>query len=63
MAKTSPAKFVQEVKQETSKVTWPTKKETIASTVMVLIMVVISATFFFVADWLISSAIQLILGI
>jgi len=63
MAKTSPAKFVQEVKQEASKVTWPTKKETIASTVMVLIMVVIAATFFFVADWIISSGIQMILGL
>ena len=57
MAKTSPAKFIQEVKQETSKVTWPTKKETIASTVMVLIMVIIAGIFFFIADWIISSEI------
>jgi len=59
----SPAKFVQETKQEVSRVTWPTRKETIASTFMVLVMVSITALFFFVADWIISSVIQAFLGI
>jgi len=61
--KVTPAKFVQQVKQETAKVTWPSKKETMASTGMVLVMVSIASLFFFVVDWAISLAVQLILGI
>lgn len=60
---TSPAKFVQQVKQEASKVTWPTRKETAVSTLMVFIMVIIAATFFFFVDWAISSAVKEILGL
>lgn len=50
MAKTSPAQFVREVRQELSKVTWPTRKETILTTVMVFIIMLIAAFFFFIAD-------------
>ena len=63
MAKTSPAQFIREVRQETSKVTWPTRKETMITTAMVFIMVVLAAIFFFLADSVISSVIQFILGI
>lgn len=60
---TSPAKFIQEVKQEARKVTWPSRKETTASTLMVFVMVVIAATYLFVIDWVFSSAVKALLGI
>jgi preprotein translocase subunit SecE len=63
MAKTSPAQFIREVRQETSKVTWPTRKETAITTAMVFIMVVLAAIFFFLVDSVLSSAIQFILGV
>jgi preprotein translocase subunit SecE len=60
---TSPAKYVKEVRQEASKVTWPNRKETTASTIMVLIMVFVMALFFLFVDWVISSAVQFVLGL
>lgn len=59
----NPAKFVREVRQETNKVTWPTRKETMVSTVMVLVLTGISMLFFLIADTLIGEAVQLILGL
>jgi preprotein translocase subunit SecE len=50
MAKTTPLEFLQEVRQETRKITWPTRKETMITTVMVLIMVVLASVFFLVVD-------------
>ncbi len=50
MARVSPGEFVRQVRQEANKVTWPTRAETIQSTIMVLIMVAIVAAFFFVVD-------------
>ncbi len=58
MAKTTPATFIREVKQESKRVTWATKKETLATTATVLVMVVIAAIFFLIVDWIFSSAIQ-----
>jgi preprotein translocase subunit SecE len=58
----SPAKFVQEVRQEVGKVTWPTMKETRTSTIMVMLMVLVSAVFFWLADSIISWIVGLILG-
>lgn len=49
-AKTNPFTFLQQVRTEVSKVTWPSRKETVISTIMVLVMVVFAAAFFFVAD-------------
>jgi preprotein translocase subunit SecE len=63
MARTSPAKFIQEVRQETSKVTWPSRKETVTTTAMVFVMVVAVSLFLSLADWLIGNALQLILSI
>lgn len=63
MAKTSPAEFVRQVKQEVSKVTWPTRKETLVTTLMVFIMVVLAALFFFVVDQGIGWLIRLIFDI
>jgi preprotein translocase subunit SecE len=50
MAKFSPFKFMQEVRAETDKVTWPTRRETAITTAMVFVMVAVSAVFFFLAD-------------
>jgi len=63
MAKTNPFKFIQEVRAETSKVTWPTRKETAVTTVMVFIMVLIASIFFLVADQLMGWGIGYILGV
>ncbi len=63
MAKTSPAQFVQEVRQEASKVTWPTRKESGISTVMVFIMVILAATFFFLVDQILAAGVKAVLGI
>lgn len=59
----NPAKFVDQVKQEGSKVTWPTRKETTVTTIMVLIMTVIAAVFFLFVDYLVSNAVRAILGV
>lgn len=56
-------KFVEEVKQEIAKVTWSTRKETVISTVMVLVAVMIVALFFLVVDAAIFKSVQLVLGI
>ncbi|MDC9824774.1 preprotein translocase subunit SecE [Devosia sp. ZB163] len=63
MAGVNPLKFLQEVRQEVGKVTWPTRQETLISTVMVLIMVVIASLFFLAADQLIAWLVQLMLSI
>ena len=62
MVRTSPAKFIQEVQQETRKVTWPSRKETVTTTIMVFIMVVIVSVFLSLADYIIGNGMRLILG-
>ncbi len=62
MAKTSPAEFVRQVRQEVSKVAWPTRKETTVTTIMVFIMAAVMAVFFLGVDQLLSYLIKLILG-
>jgi preprotein translocase subunit SecE len=59
----NPLQFVEEVRQETSKVTWPTWKEVWITTVMVLIMVALTSTFFLLADVVISRVIKVVLGL
>ena len=59
----NPVKFLQEVRQEVSKVTWPTRNETLISTVMVLVMVALASIFFLLADQIISWLIQAVLNI
>jgi len=63
MAKNSPLDFFKQVRQETSKVTWPTRKETMISTVMVFVMVIIAALFFFAVDQMLSAGVKLIFGL
>jgi len=59
----SPFRFLQEVRSETSKVTWPTRRETLITTGMVFVMVAIASIFFFVADQVIRFLITFVLGI
>ncbi len=63
MADLNPVKFLQEVRQEVGKVTWPTRQETLISTVMVLVMVVAASLFFLAADQIISVVVQWLLAI
>jgi preprotein translocase subunit SecE len=63
MAKTNPAQFIQEIRQEASKVTWPSRKETGVSTVMVFVMVIVSALFFMFVDWVLQHGVRIVLGI
>lgn len=53
MAKTTPAQFLQQVRTEVSKVTWPNRREVVLTTIMVLIMAALTATFFSLVDVLI----------
>ncbi len=50
MGKTSPIQFFRQVKQEVKKVTWPSKKEVTQATIMVIILIAIASTFFFLVD-------------
>jgi preprotein translocase subunit SecE len=63
MAKTNVMQFMREVRQEASKVTWPTRKETAISTAMVLLMVVLAAIFFLIVDELLSLGVRFFLGL
>jgi len=60
---TNPFVFLQQVRSETAKVTWPSRRETLISTVMVLAFSFLTALFFFVADQAMAYAVELILGI
>ncbi|MFP4538554.1 MAG: preprotein translocase subunit SecE [Dichotomicrobium sp.] len=61
MAKTNPFEFIQQVRAETAKVTWPTRKETVVTTIMVLIMVTLASIFFFIADQILGGIVSLLL--
>lgn len=63
MAKSNPLEFLQQVRSEATKVTWPTRRETIITTVMVFIMVVFATVFFFLADQVLSYGVTFVLGI
>ncbi len=63
MAKVSPIEFFRQVRQETAKVTWPSRKETMITTAMVFVMGLVAAVFFFVVDTILRYGVQLILGL
>lgn len=60
---TNPFVFLQQVRSEAGKVTWPSRRETMISTIMVLAFATIAALFFFAADQLMALGVELILGI
>ena len=57
----NPFKYVQQVRNEVSKIVWPTRKETITTTVMVFIMSALVALFFFIIDTITSNMLDIIL--
>jgi preprotein translocase SecE subunit len=59
----SPFKFLQEVRTETAKVTWPTRRETTITTIMVFVMVALASIFFFLSDQIIRYLVTFLLGI
>ena len=62
MAKTSPGEFIRQVRAETAKVHWPTRKETVATAIMVMIMTGLLAIFFFGVDAFFSTLVKFLLG-
>jgi len=63
MAKINPGEFAQQVRQEFHKITWPTRKETTMTTMMVFVMVILAAIFFLVSDVIIGWFVDTVLGI
>jgi len=63
MPKVNPFKFLQQVRAEGEKVTWPTRKETTVTTIMVFVMVAIASVFFLLADQVMRVAVSYVLGI
>ncbi len=63
MAKTSPALFFRQVRQEIAKVTWPSRKETGISTVMVFVMVLFASVFFLLVDQFFAWSVKMIFGL
>lgn len=62
-SKTNPFTFLQQVRQEVAKVTWPTRRETMVTTVMVLVMIVLAALFFLAVDQILNFFIGWLLSI
>ena len=60
---TSPFKFIQEVREETRKVSWPSRREVMITTAMVFVMVAIASVFFLIADQIIRMAVTFVLSI
>jgi preprotein translocase subunit SecE len=63
LAKFDPAGFVREVRQEVARVTWPTRKETLITTGLVLALSALAAVFFMIVDWIIAGAVRLLFGL
>lgn len=63
MAKTSPGEFVNQVRAETSKVTWPTSRETMITALMVLAMTTVLSLFFFGLDSMFSAIVKWLLSL
>lgn len=63
MARTNPITFLQQVRTEVSKVSWPSRNEVLISTVMVLVLVIAASMFFLAADQVISWLVKLMLSI
>ncbi len=61
--KTSPLEFLAQVRAEGEKVTWPSRKETLITSAMVFVMVVVASIFFLAADFIMQKAVALVLGI
>ena len=63
MARTNPFEFLQQVRTEVAKVTWPTRRETVITTAMVLLMSIAVALFFLTADWFLGNLVSFVFGL
>ena len=63
MAKTNPAQFVRQVRQEINRITWATKRETLYASPSVFVMALIASLFFLLVDLLLSNIVQFLLGL
>jgi preprotein translocase subunit SecE len=63
MAKTTPVEFLRQVRQEVARVTWPSRKETVITTFMVFVMVVLASAFFFLVDLGLGHGVGWLLGL
>ncbi|HEX8578248.1 MAG TPA: preprotein translocase subunit SecE [Allosphingosinicella sp.] len=63
MAKASPAEFIKQVRSETAKVVWPTRKETITTGIMVVIMTSLLGIFFFATDSVFAAIVRFLIGL
>ena len=63
MARINPLEFIRQVRQEVGRVTWPSRKETTVTTVMVFAMVMLAAMFFFAIDQVLGMGVRLVLGL
>ena len=63
MARVSPGEFIRQVRAETAKVHWPTRKETVATAIMVMIMTLVLAFFFFGVDAVFSTIVKQLLSL
>lgn len=61
--KVSPIQFLRQVRQEVKKITWPTKKEVMQMTLVVIVFVAIAAVFFFCVDLFLAWVVKLVLGL
>jgi len=62
MAKTNPIEFIEQVRREVAKVTWPSRRETTVSTMMVFVFVFLAAIFFFLVDKVLALVVRLLLS-
>ena len=63
MAKITPMQFYQQVRQEVSKVTWPSRKETTVTSAMVFVMVIVVSLFFLLVDYILGAGVGYVLGL
>ena len=62
MAKTNPAQFVRQVRQEINRITWASRRETIFASLSVFVMALIASIFFLLVDLMLSSVVQFLLS-
>ena len=62
MAKTNPAQFVRQVRQEINRITWASRRETMFASISVFVMALIASIFFFLVDLLLSNIVQILLS-
>ncbi len=62
VAKTTPMEFIRQVQSETKKVVWPTRRETVTTAIMVMVMTTMLAVFFFTVDSIFEAIVKLLLS-